>query len=677
MGKLLTTISALALAGVTAFGGWTWYQQADPITKVVNAKLRPINVDQQRQAAIDSTAKALSRLAAPNLRVSVKFSEARKLLLTERLKSQGLVELFLKGDKQLMRVQAKFSRKFTEEDSPDNQELKQVLALLKPDISGTLMLYLGLSGALASTGDVRELQFKLLPIIGAVELKKVKVTVAGNIEITKAADAVASILSTYKDNITAELTSATFSTVSVPGGSAETFDPRNTFTIRNSEADGNEDVQVQGDVIKARVKVDGIAWLVDDDRFIALAQLLPIEATSTPGAPTANTFDAIKGKIDDFGRELIGIEYQAPSTSVAVRKDILAWSLSNLMEQIAPCITVRGETAEQVTSTKVRPPKRVEMDCSPTRDCTPTRVCNFQVQRDTRDCGGACLMRNPFSGDCMQPGMDPVCEVAKASQNKIYDADAAAKKLDCERLKSSDKLSCEADKAGSKGLCEAGKVVLDRIAEMGDFGTLDINTKFSSGEAKVCLPNFQVSPTLDRVQFLLDVSGRGSADINVNFVPLDIGTSLICRFPETPPQTIVASLRGSTLGSTSALKLVTTQNKARLDYSVDESVIKVRLSPSPTEYLATKNMAVTCEGLNLTKPIVVSLTPYIPLLRSDLDHKVKGEEHSLRLTLPDQRIGTTTLRLGVVENRQVLVLPAESDGGKTECVSRFWCGPVF
>ena len=94
-------------------------------------------------------------------------------------------------------------------------------------------------------------------------------------------------------------------------------------------------------------------------------------------------------------------------------------------------------------------PSTFSKDCTPTRNCTPTRSCDFQANHDTRDCSGWCVIPNVFTGGCSVRGNNPSCEAAKATQNKIYEADYALK-LDCERLKSQEKLQCEAEKAGRK-----------------------------------------------------------------------------------------------------------------------------------------------------------------------------------------------------------------------------------
>lgn len=108
-----------------------------------------------------------------------------------------------------------------------------------------------------------------------------------------------------------------------------------------------------------------------------------------------------------------------------------------------------------------------------TRDCrTPecqlresTRNC--AQPRDRRECS-ACIVRSPricffgkcSGGECIQMGNDPTCEVQKAAQNQIYDANQAA----CEVAKEAEVAgyqgefaACQADGQRLRAQCESEK----------------------------------------------------------------------------------------------------------------------------------------------------------------------------------------------------------------------------
>src|SRR5262249_53463428 len=144
---------------------------------------------------------------------------------------------------------------------------------------------------------------------------------------------------------------------------------------------------------------------------------------------------------------------------------------------------------------------------------------------------------------CIQRGNDFFCETAKAAQNKIFEADAKAKKLDCERLKAQEKLQCEAEKTTQKNLCEAGKEFLKRLARTGKFANLDGDVTAKTDGLRVCLSDFAVTPDLGKIHIGLGLSGGADVALSLKFVPLDIVGHLACQVPFTESQTFHATLR--------------------------------------------------------------------------------------------------------------------------------------
>jgi len=126
-----------------------------------------------------------------------------------------------------------------------------------------------------------------------------------------------------------------------------------------------------------------------------------------------------------------------------------------------------------------------KMSCSPTADCSlkvDNRTCTLAIDDrscslnvDNRDCSqphderscSRCILPNIFTGGCSQMGNDPVCELEKAGQNKIYESNKAlceAAKAGQNALYATQKATCETEKAsqnaiyaGSKASCEAQK----------------------------------------------------------------------------------------------------------------------------------------------------------------------------------------------------------------------------
>jgi len=95
-------------------------------------------------------------------------------------------------------------------------------------------------------------------------------------------------------------------------------------------------------------------------------------------------------------------------------------------------------------------------DCSIEIECAPTQNCNF-VERniDKRNCR-KCLVKSPLGG-CAIRGNDPVCEASKASQNALYEAELAARKLNCEKSKAISAQACQQQKNDMQAACSATK----------------------------------------------------------------------------------------------------------------------------------------------------------------------------------------------------------------------------
>ena len=79
-------------------------------------------------------------------------------------------------------------------------------------------------------------------------------------------------------------------------------------------------------------------------------------------------------------------------------------------------------------------------------DCTPTLDCGVKTE-DTRACPVACLMYNPFTGECYLRGND-TCDIGKSPQNLAYIQSKSA----CEANKAAQKAQCESANAEIAGL---------------------------------------------------------------------------------------------------------------------------------------------------------------------------------------------------------------------------------
>jgi hypothetical protein len=267
------------------------------------------------------------------------------------------------------------------------------------------------------------------------------------------------------------------------------------------------------------------------------------------------------------------------------------------------------------------------------------------------------LLRNPVKGNCVQEVNDLFCEGAKAAENLRCGAEAAGKKLDCERLKEQDRVACEFEKGAEKGLCETGKEALGRLARTGKFGILEAGVRAKADDLRVCLKSFALSPDLTHVRLGLAIDGEAAVDVSMKFTPLDIVGHLTCQAPFTESRSFRASLRRSDVTVEAGMQLTTDAGGAHATFKVPENTVPVRLQPGPTEFLLTSpNMALACQGLNMIKPLVVGLTPFVPQLRGEIDQKVKEKEVTFDLAVPEQTVGDLTVKGTVRDSPSALFL---------------------
>jgi len=198
---------------------------------------------------------------------------------------------------------------------------------------------------------------------------------------------------------------------------------------------------------------------------------------------------------------------------------------------------------------------------------------------------------------------------------------------------------------------------LKELSKTGNFANVDVVSDLKSDDLNVSIRDFQLSPSLDRVDFNLNVSGNVDADMNVKFVPLGIVGHLTCQMPWQQTQHFVAGFRESKIPVNLTVSIDTTSGKPKITFVIDEMTVKGSISPSPTEFLLTSpNIAVSCTGLNMIKPLVVRLTPFIKELRGDIDRKIERQESSTEIALPTAKFEGFGLQTSATTTPQALVL---------------------
>lgn len=645
----------------------------DPITKLVNERFPPVNVDEQRVKAIEATALALKSVYAANIAASVRMEDLEKALYSEDMKKSGVSKLKLEGDEQLVRVQVEFKRSFTETDAPDDEKLRNALKTLKPEVEGSIDFYFGIAGGVASIGPDGKplLQLRLLPSLSRVEVSKLKV--AEKIDATVAADWIAGLLTKYRDNISGWLTRDPMTAISLPVASPEPIDLSQSFSVEG--AGSKFQVNVSTKPIVAPVKFIALAWLIDDTKLTAVVQFAPLEwKPQETTSKIENSFAGIKGQIEGIVRDSFGAS-EVKESWVGIRKELIATSLNSVVAQASACVQTSGRS-QQKQETKIPMPNPDSMSCDSDRDCQSKRECSFNSNKDTRDCD-TCLISRPVicvpkvcafggcvgggctGGGCIQRGNDPICEAAKAGQNAIYLADANLRKADCDRLREMETGACKVEVAGQKLLCEAGKETLKALKRTGNFANLDMQADVQTDDVKVCMKDFSLSAGLDQVALKLGVSGTAQADIGLKFTPLDIVGHLACQWPWTDNKKFAATIPQQDLGINSTVAIITDGEKPQLKFAVAETEASVNISPGPTEYLLTSaNLTLSCAGLNFIKPLVVVATPFLPQLRGEFKQKLGKQDLTVGVPAPKLKLGDRELAAQFMTTTQALVLKA-------------------
>jgi hypothetical protein len=666
MTKYFAGLAAVIVGFVVAY----YALRGDPIAEILNQKWRPISVDQQRQKAIETSADALNAITRANLAAGVDVKTI-VALASPLLKPQGVTALRATGDRQLLKIEADFDRTFGADDLPADFNQRDLVVKLKPDIQGTISFSVGITGG-AADQQALSLQLKLLPVLNNIRIEKIKL--ADKVDITAVGDVVVFLLNRYADNVTAKINEAAFLNISLPTTLSSVAGQAGPLSVSVPSVPDVK-VSLSTKPIKNPFQLAGVAWLIDGNRLLIISQLAVSADRSKFGATTATTFSTMK---DDFILHLKdGLETAELSDDVwvVVSKALLADSVNSTFAQAEPCISAQGPIPTQALSVKVPLPDETSMDCSPKaacdlqvdeRDCRRPRNCSHN--HDTRDCS-RCIA-SAFN-HCIQHGNDPLCEIAKAAQNKIYDADFNACNglgmlvdAGCEVEKGTQngiyaaaKAKCESEKVASKGLCETEKEGLKRLSRTGKFANIDVSMG-GPANLKACFSAVKMSDDLRLLSLNLSVDGKGDIATHVKFVPLDIVGHLACQVPWTEDRLITATVPNQLLPVKVNLTSKNSNGKQVFDGRIDEITLKLHFEPSPTALLLqSTNFTLACLPLaGLINSVTLNLGPLIPELLKDFDFKQGAIVFSFAPQLPNVNVLNSGVKMVLSETSHAIVL---------------------
>jgi hypothetical protein len=75
-------------------------------------------------------------------------------------------------------------------------------------------------------------------------------------------------------------------------------------------------------------------------------------------------------------------------------------------------------------------------------------------------------------------------------------------------------------------------------------------------------------------------------------------------------------------------------------------------------------MTIACQGLNLVKPLALTLTPFIPELRGDIDYKYDKQSGTIALPVPSQTLGALEVSGAIKDSAKALFLFGSIAGAK-------------
>lgn len=598
---------------------------SDPIRDLVNNKWPPISAEKQRQDAIETGAKALGTMVAPNVALRVQLDGAQKLLLTDAVAKLGVTWIKLAGEEQLLRVTVKFKRQFVEADAGDNSDLRKMLSSLKPEVAGEMEVLAGLTAATAESG-LSEIELRLLPSLSSVKVSSIKL--AEKVDASSVGEALVGLLNRYRDNISGELSRAPLTRVNIPVLAKDAIDVAQSLAFTDGGTSAR--LTLNGNPITVPYKLDGVAWLINDKSLTALLQLMPVAPPPAGGALLAGkvipaAFDAIESRVDELVKSEFAVPDAKAGTWVAIRKDLLAAATNSALSQAAACVTAVASAAPQRIDTKIPMPSTEGVSCDQHQACDIS-ACPFRMSEDRRSCGQ----------------FDLGCRLAQGIENDRRRVQANADVAACQAREVINKATCELGKVTARGLCEAGKTALKALGP--NFARIEADVKASTDGAAVCLRDFALSPSLDNVKFALDVRGSAKVDLRLAFTPLDIVGHLTCFAPWQKQQDFTATLRDSRLDIASPIKLVVEDGVGKLNFVTEPIAVKAKLSPGPAEFITNNlQMRVTCPIVNAATPLVVAMAPFVKELRGEIDYTLPSQRASLKLAIPTQTVANATL----------------------------------
>lgn len=246
-----------------------------------------------------------------------------------------------------------------------------------------------------------------------------------------------------------------------------------------------------------------------------------------------------------------------------------------------------------------------ERECEPQRECD-TGFTQCTRQKDSRDCT-TCLFRNPLNNRCVNEGVDPICEAAKAAQNSHYEtarsicmSQEAIARQDCERLRSQEIRGCEIEAATEQSACEAGRESVQQYSDADSFAEVSLNMK-ASGVLAAVFSDFEIEGDFASIRQNLRFSAALDLSGEIRFAPrMELGPIASCIDAWQKPfegVVVLPQLANNMIGA-----ITVTETALFTDWT--GHVVTASISPTPLEamFLENPNLLADCQiGLSVGK----------------------------------------------------------------------------
>lgn len=594
------------------------------LTHLVNEKWPPVTESQQRQIAVDSTAKALVTLTAPTIAAGMNLSDAELFLSNKELSQRGVTTLRLEGTQQLLKISIDFHHQFVENDAGTNEDIRKVIATWKPDITGTIIIYAGLKNPdiqAINLAAIPAMDLQVLPTISTVHVNDIKIF--GKYHVGVLVEPIVGLLNIYKDDVSGVISRSKIATISLPGIAIKPLNLGRSF-----------DFQVGGQAINTTVSANPIpipyqltdvAWRIADNQVTILFQVLPKPAEGSPQEPLKNT---TFNDINDRFNAMLSADFNMPTSNasawVAVNKKLLAAVVENTVAAATPCVDL------SVPNIDVKPYEHMISILPSGANCRqdPTNCdINCALQPDSRSCGG-----NFFAKKRCQAEKDLVNGRITAEFGACK-AGAAAKKAVCTTGQAATQASCEALKQSFNGL----------IA--GEVGNLTA-TVSGNAQAHLCVSRLTMADDLTKASVDLTASGQANANFSVGFDPRRAAGHAICVAPVLVKNGATVDVEAPQWSASSPVALKQIGNAVFFQYQITGDNISVSFTPSLPSLLLrdTPNITLHCPIPGAAVQ-AADITGFVMNIPNQFSLPVPTLAGSQEIPMPTLTLGTDTLDL--------------------------------